>query len=554
MKGTLVVAERELPALLKTRQMPFILTGIALMSALTVLLKWPSDGVADLNGSQPRAAFRSLSFAMLLAVVLVIPAFPATGLVQEVRRRTMELLLNSPLRRSEIVLGKLAAVLSFAGLLLMVTLPAMACCYAMGGLSLVSDVGTLYGLILLLCLELSVVSLLAGTWADSPEAALRFAYGATFGVVIAALIPWQFLQGFEGLPGTIADLLRQLSPVSAVLQLTASQPLNSVGLSEPVDLISRFVLLSIVVIVVGTFVCIRRISYALLDRSRSQGIITDDRSLGERSLRRIFFLVDPQRRSAGIPGFLNPVLMKEFRTRQFGRLHWLLRLVAGCAVMSLLLTLATTMGTVGWGVERIGGIIIVAQVALIAIFAPGLGGGMISAERESGGWDLLRVTPLSPGRILRGKLISILLTLLLLLCASLPGYAVMMVIKPVLREQVFQVLISLLLTAVFCVLVSATVSAFFRTTAAATTVSYGILLVIFAGTMIVWANMDAPFSHHFVQQVLSVNPMAGALNAMQVSGFETFQLIPRTWWLTGGSCVVLMIVLHLRVARLCQPD
>ena len=330
--------------------------------------------------------------------------------------------------------------------------------------------------------------------------------------------------------------------------------METVGLSTQENLFAAYLWSAAIFVVVGSIVCISRLNYSLLDRSRSQGVITDDRTAAARSVRRVFFLIDPQRRKAGIPGFLNPVLAKEFRSRQFGRLHWLLRLIAGCAVMSLLLTLATTMGTVDWGVERIGGIIIVAQVALIVVLTPGMAGGMIAGEMESGGWNLLRVTPLSASKILRGKLMSVMLTLMLVLCASLPGYAIMMAIKPDLQQQVIQVLVCLVLSAVLSLLLSATVSSFFKTTAAATTVSYGLLITLFAGTLIVWANMNAPFGHYFVEQVLSLNPMAGALNAIRAEGFESFNLVPRTWWISGSACVVLLVVLQLRIRHLCQPD
>ncbi|GAB5445038.1 MAG: hypothetical protein Fues2KO_53870 [Fuerstiella sp.] len=554
MKGSLVVAERELPALLRSKQTVWILIVVSVLFAVTVLLKWPASGVADLTGEQPRAAFRSLALAMILAVVLVVPAYPATGVVKEVRRRTMELLLNSPLGRLEIFLGKLLGLLGFAALLLTVTLPALACCYAMGGISLTGDVLQLYLLVLVVCVELIVVGLLVGTFAGSPESALRWAYGITFGLVVATLIPWQFLQGFEGILGDVAGLLRQLSPIPAMLQMIGDQPMNNVGLAETELLLPRYLLYTLVIIIAGSVWCVARLNHGLLDRSRSQGVITDDRSGGEKAFRRVFFLVDPQRRKAGIPFYLNPVMVKEFRSRQFGRLHWLLRLVAGCAILSLMLAVATTVGSIGWEVERIGGIVIVAQVALIVIFTPGLAGGMIAGEVEGGGWDLLRTTPLRPGRILRGKLISVLITLALLLCASLPGYAIIMVIKPVLREQVVQVLISLAITAVFSLLVSATISTFFRSTAVATTVSYGVLLLVFAGTMVVWANLGTPFSHSFVEQVLSINPMAGALNVMQFDGFESFDLVPRTWWVAGVSSFLLIVVLYWRTRQLCQPD
>jgi len=554
MKGSLVIAQREMPSLMRNKQTIWVLLAVAIGFTVTVLFKWPTGGVSSLTGEQPRAAFRSLAITMLTAVVLIVPAFPATGLVKEIRHRTMELLLNSPLQRYEIYLGKALALIGFIFILLTITLPAMTCCYAMGGISLKNDVLVLYGLIAVVCLQLAVLGMLVGTFAGSPESALRWVYGCTFGLVIATVIPWQFLNGFEGLLGSLAAFLRQLSPIPAVMELVGSSSLDRLRLQTDQSLIGAYLFYAIVFIVIGSVICVRRFNYSLLDRSRSQGIITDDLSTSGKTMRRLFFLVDPQRRKAGIPFYMNPVMVKEFRSRQFGRLHWLLRLVAGCAVLSLLLTLATTLGTVDWGVERIGGIIVIAQVTLIVVLTPGMAGGVIAGEIEGGGWNLLRVTPLSAGKILRGKLISILLTLLLVLCASLPGYAIIMAIKPNLQEQVTQVLICLALSALLSLLISATISSFFKTTAAATTVSYGVLILLFAGTLVFWANMDAPFSRTFVERVLSINPMAGALNAIQAEGFESFSLIPSTWWISGSTCVVLLLVLQFRIWRLCQPD
>ena len=96
---------------------------------------------------------------------------------------------------------------------------------------------------------------------------------------------------------------------------------------------------------------------------------------------------------------VNPILVKEFRSRRFGRFHWVLRLVAGCAVLSLGLTYAATAGTLDWGVETIGAIMVMLQAALIVLITPSLTAGLISAERESGGWELLMMTPLSTARI-----------------------------------------------------------------------------------------------------------------------------------------------------------
>lgn len=554
MNGCLVIIERELLALLRSSKTLIIFLAVAITFSAIVLLKWPSSGIVDLNGAKGREVFQWLTYAMLAAAILIVPVFPSTALVTEVRRRTLELLLNSPLSRTSIYLGKALAMLGFVLLLLFATLPALACCFLMGGLSLTEDVLKMYLFLTLVSMQLIVVGLLVGTWCRSTESALRWSYGVTFALTVIPYFPDALFPGGTSLIAQGFQWLKLISPIPALMQMLNQGSVGGSGLLETRDAVSWYVGFSLLFIVVGSLVCILRLSHSLLDRSRSQGHITDDQSQWVQASRRVLYLVDPQRRSAGIPSFINPVMVKEFQSRQFGRMHWLIRLVAGCAVLSLVLTLASAQGTESRGVEFTGSLIIVLQVALIVLLTPGLASGMIAGEMESGSWNLLRVTPLSPGRILRGKLISVVLTLALLLCATLPGYAVIMLIKPTLQQQVVQVLICLVLAALLSMLVSATVSSFFRSTAVATTVSYGLLISIFGGTMLIWMNREAPFGFNFVQSALRLNPMAAALNAMQVSGFEAYDLVPSAWWISGTTCVVLLIILFGQLIRLTRPD
>ena len=553
MSGCLVIIERELLALLRNRRTLLILVVVAIAFAVIVILKWPSSGVSDLNGVQARETYQWLTFAMLGASIMIVPVFPSTSLVKEIRGRTLELLLNSPLSRSSIYFGKAGAMLGFVLLLFFATLPAMACCFLMGGLAL-PDVLRLYGFLLLVCTQLIVVGILVGTLARSTEAALRWSYGVTFAITIIPTFPDFFLRGDDSRIAHAAGWLKLISPIPSLMQLLRQGSIGGAGLSENRPLMFWYLVITGLSIVIGSIVCIIRLSHSLVDRSRSQGSITDEQSLGIRAARRVLYLVDPQRRSAGIPWYLNPVMVKEFRCRQFGRLHWLLRLIAGCAVLSLMLTLASAGGAESRGVIFTGAIIIVLQVALIVLLTPGLAASMIAGEMESGSWNLLRVTPMKGGRILRGKLYSVVLTLALLLCATLPGYAVIMLIQPNLQAQVLQVLVSLVLAALLSMLISATVSSFFRSTAVATTVAYGILISLFAGTLLVWVNLNAPFGHSLVQNTLRLNPLAAALRAMEADGFRTFDLIPSCWYITSVLCGVLLIVLYLRVRRLSQPD
>jgi len=553
MNGCLVIIERELLGLLRNRKTLYILVATALAFAAVVILKWPSSGISDLNGQQARETWQWLTYAMLGAAILIVPVFPSTSLVREIRGRTLELLLNSPLSRASIYFGKAGAMLGFVLLLLFATLPAMACCFLMGGLT-ASDVLRLYGFLLLVCTQLIVVGILVGTYCRSTEAALRWSYGVTFAIIIVPTFPDFFMKGGHSPIARGAGWLKLISPIPSLMQLLRQGSLDGSGLSERHPVMFWYLIFTGLSIVVGSIVCILRLSHSLLDQSRSQGSITDEQSLGIRAARRVLYLVDPQRRSAGIPFFLNPVMVKEFRCRQFGRLHWLLRLIAGCAVLSLMLTLASAGGAESRGVNFTGAIIIVLQVALIVLLTPGLAASMIAGEMETGSWNLLRVTPMGPGTILRGKLISVVLTLALLLCATLPGYAVIMLIQPNLQAQVQQVIVCLILAALLAMLISATVSSFFRSTAVATTVAYGILISLFAGTMLVWVNLDAPFGHSVVERTLQFNPLAAALSAIEADGFQNFNLIPSAWWISSILCGLLLIVLYFRVRRLSQPD
>ena len=163
------------------------------------------------------------------------------------------------------------------------------------------------------------------------------------------------------------------------------------------------------------------------------------------------------------------------------------------------------------------------------------------------------MTPLSPGAILRGKLMSVAWPLLLLLFATLPGYVVMMTIKPALVGQVERVAVCLVLTAVFLVLLSAAASTLFRSTAAAMTASYAaILAVCVARCWSGWAA--APFGRATVTAVLIADPAAAALQASETPGFPEYELLPINWWIVGAACVALLAFLWLRTWRLFRAD
>jgi ABC-type transport system involved in multi-copper enzyme maturation permease subunit len=495
-----------------------------------------------------------ISFGMVAAVALLVPVFPATSIVQEKRRNTLGLLLNSPLSPVDIFLGKLVATLGFVTLLLLVTLPAVSACHALGGLSFNDNILWLYVVLLVASLEFAAWALLVSSLATTTDGAMRATFGGVLLLTILSLIPHYFLDGSEGTLASLATHFRTLSPIPPILQIAGQSDPGSIGLLSQADHVTDFLISSAVVFCLCSVLAIRQLASPLLDRSRAAGTMTNDRPTGVKILRRLFYLVDPQRRSAGIPSFVNPILIKEFQCRQFGRSHWLLRLIAGCGLVSLTLAYATTLGSSEWGVEKIGAIIITMQVGLIVVFAPGISAGLISSERESGGWEQLRATPLSAGTIVRGKLLSVAWTLALLLMATLPGYGVMIWIKPVLREQILQIMISLVLAMLFAAMLSSAVSSCFRRTAPATVTSYLLVTALWGGSLMVWLGRDSIFGFGLVRSALAVNPLAAALSINRSPGFATYNLVPINWWLMGGGSLLCFLFLSIQTWRLSRPE
>src|SRR5258708_14877114 len=110
-------------------------------------------------------------------MLLRVPAFPATPSVREKVKGPLALLLSTPLKPWSIYFGKLLGVLGLVAILLLMTAPAAAACYALGGTSLPREIGPLYLVLFLTAVQLSSLALLLSSYANSSDAALRITYG-----------------------------------------------------------------------------------------------------------------------------------------------------------------------------------------------------------------------------------------------------------------------------------------------------------------------------------------------------------------------------------------
>jgi ABC-type transport system involved in multi-copper enzyme maturation permease subunit len=545
------VLGRELLDRLRSPKTVLTILAIAVGTCLLVQLRWPSDSRLDVVSQSSMEVFRPLAYVLTLAVMFLVPAFPATSLVNERRKGTLALLLNSPLRPWQIYVGKWLSNVILAMIMISASMPALSACYAMGGITFRSHIGPLLLVLLAMAIQYSAVGLWVSVRSHSTDASLRMTYVAVLILSVLSVGPLAIVGNLSGSVGWLANACTALSPLSALQEITQSQSqVADLGLSR--GWLDFLVATSLVTVLFGTLTMLK-LDPILMDRVKPIGKVTP-KGTAYSVLRRIAFLIDPNQRKAGIPLWINPVMVKEFRTRKFGRLHWLLRIVACCIIVSLALTVVSATGTVSWGVQRIAAAMVLLQVGMLMLLGPSLGASLIAGEVESGGWQILRTTPIGPIRILTGKLWSVVWTMLILLLATLPGYIVMGYIVPVMVGQVNNVLISLLFVALFVIATSACVSGFARSAAVATITSYTILIAFFAGTLMIWMARGKPFGPIFVERALMLNPAAAALAEIQAPGFENYQLTPWSWWVSGTISVLCLLVLAIRTWLLSRPD
>lgn len=547
------IIQRELIGLLRTKRAFGLQLLLAVILTGLVLLRWPPDAKVNLTGDQSQQVLQLFGYGLMVGLILLAPVFPATSIVRERTQGTLALLLNSPLRPIDILFGKLVGVLGYIMILLALSLPAAAACLAMGGVSL-TQLFTLYGVLALCAIQYASVALYLSTKAKSTDSALRLTYGAVLIMAVLTIGPQQFASGLLPQADMVLDWLRCISPIPALMEILGQAAALNVDTTSS-HLALTYTCFAIITIVVTNVLTLSRLNLKLFDQPNKITVMTDDRSTQAQIFRRIMYLwfFDPQRRSGLIPDWANPVMMKEFRSAKFGRGYWMMRLFGGCLIVSLGLMFLAASGLSEHGIERIGSILVVLQVVLLVLISPSLASGLISTEREGRGWQLLQMTPLTAFAIVMGKLLSVTRMVGLLILATLPGYVMLIWIDPTMLQAAISVVETLLITSIFSILVSATISSLFARTAAATATSYIVLMIVCAGTMLVWLGHDAPFTTETVDLVLKINPLAAALCAIRAPGFAQYHLLPANWIILGIMSLLSLILLIVQTWRLSQP-
>ena len=218
----------------------------------------------------------------------------------------------------------------------------------------------------------------------------------------------------------------------------------------------------------------------------------------------------PRRRLSGLREFgssVSTIMSKELRSRFRGRRAFVvltiylavLALIAYGAYISSVadakvpeqlfapdgssVSVANGSAIVG---QAIFAMLSVFQLMLVAFLAPAFTTGAISVEREKATLDLLITTPLRPGAIVVGKLLSALAFVVLMILAGIPVSALVLMYGGVLVEDIVRVQVVLLVSAIGFGVIGLFCSALIKRTQSATVIAYSTVLFLMVGTFFIW--------------------------------------------------------------------
>jgi ABC-2 type transport system permease protein len=193
---TLVIAWRELGALISSPTGWMVMAGFLLVTGVMWTLSVYSYVAAagDLLANPYSTASLNLTDWLLgpwfgnvsVILVLVLPALSMRGFAEEVKQRSLELLLTAPVSSLEIVLGKYLGVLGFSTLMLLFSASGPAMLFVLGDPDPGAVAAGYLGLMLLAgcCLA---VGLLASAFTENQVTALVISFTAVLVLYLIGL-------------------------------------------------------------------------------------------------------------------------------------------------------------------------------------------------------------------------------------------------------------------------------------------------------------------------------------------------------------------------------
>jgi hypothetical protein len=354
--AALVILRREFVGILRTRRALAIAILTVLATGILPIYSWPAEG-DPMPFQAARMAFIEYQEAFFLALFLFVPAVAGSAITSEREAETLEILISSIPSTFSIALGKLLASTLFFQLLLVLTFPMVLKLLFLGGFVL-GDFLSFFLSLSLFALLTGMVGIMASFRSISTTRALIGSYVLSFPV-------WFFGHGSS--PG----------------------PLLALAL-------------------MGLFLLARTARKPEASRRR---LSRRERKFAERGL-----MHAPRLRSGlteeilatartGIPDGWNPVLVAGLRGETFGNLLF----QSAVFWSSGLAILLAAVGGIDQAMEKRPQVFASILLDPLLLFYPAAGVMALIVERGPGRLDLLRISPITAGQVIRGKLYAMLL-------------------------------------------------------------------------------------------------------------------------------------------------
>ena len=401
------------------RSLKTMLLGALSIFALSFIIYvlWPRSGVfSDANSNELFTIFLGAELTFML---LLTAGFTASSITVERERGTFAMLQTSLLTPGEIMVGKLCGSLGISYMLFIMTIPVASISALSGGIS---------GTTLLKALAIVAVSTLVyGLLGLAISSICRKTYVS----ILVTYICVALLAGATWLPYALfkSDLLRPyllrlraVSPYEALFALQFGERYEAELNGASASSVFLIFIISMAVLALIFFCIFAKFIFAPPHLSSKSTVerYDDKKTMLKRKLGWPFYLIDPLKRKKPIGNFRNPVFVAELRSKIFGNPRFIARALSACICISLGLLVAILRQVGDTELDKIRAVAIIFQLGLVALLAPTVSSGSITDERMSDTLLQLRLSPLTPLKVVLGKMKAALVYVLIFLLSSVP--------------------------------------------------------------------------------------------------------------------------------------
>lgn len=357
-----------------------------------------------------RTFFYSLASGHLFLILLITPFLLAPSIVEEREKKTIDLLVSSPISIVHLILAKLISPLLYIFLLLTAAIPVLALCLLGGGLGL-SDIGYTYVIFLTTAVVYSCLGLLCSTL--RPRVYEVYLVAAGLAIVLSLIIPyhgslWNYISEVSWKQDRMINHgFQMLSPFYVLRRVIFTS--SPMARGHMLLIYMTWSAAAGAIMLTATYFMVRFIASGAATRAAAyDGEEEDFQNIRDRDYAITFDTTSQDG---------NPGLVLERRVQWFARLPILLRLFY-CSLMLSILTLPLASYQGSW-------LFLSLPFASAALFTLPLAATSISSDYERETLAMLRTTFLSSRQIIQAKFItSLQYSFLIALALYLPGMTV----------------------------------------------------------------------------------------------------------------------------------